>query len=589
MERPSSLRPDRSPQSGLAWLPPIDDDPGPCSVPRGGGWRPGARWARDGARDGALHQRPSQTDIDAMPAHQRPTLREMGRRSEPADHPFKAMRPDDGNPGGGLAWTQMPSPWAKPLILIERSGQKDLISAACPVAIKMGVHVGMAAAHARALISDLEVRGAELDADRAFLDRLALHAVGHWTPTASVAGPDGLWLDLTGTTHLFGGEERFCHRLLLFLSRLGFTGAIAIAGTPGAAHALARYNGRTVTILDAGQEAQALADLPVAALRLSPAALVSAARFGLERVGDLYPMPRGPLARRFGLETVQRLDQARGLAAEPIIAVMPFEEPSVERRLLEPIGTPEAIAQVIGDLVEDLVQTLQARGLGLRALVLSCTRVDSDEQRIGLGTARATRDARHLKRMLGLRIERIEPGLGIETMRLRAPRVEHVQPEALDAMLGSEARAADIAQLVDQLSGRVGEEALFRAQAIESDVPERAVNRASPLARPTGWPAWHRPVRLLARPEPLSQVIALLPDHPPRRFTWRRQQYRVVSGDGPERVHGEWWRRPGELWAVRDYFAVETQGGARFWIFRRGDGVEAPTGDLSWYMHGAFG
>jgi protein ImuB len=104
-----------------------------------------------------------------------------------------------------------------------------------------------------------------------------------------------------------------------------------------------------------------------------------------------------------------------------------------------------------------------------------------------------------------------------------------------------------------------------------------------------GWPEWRRPVRLLRRPEPLSEVLALLPDHPPRRFTWRRQVYRVVAGDGPERIHGEWWRKAREMWAVRDYYAVETAGGERFWVFRRGDGIEGATGDLSWYMHGAFG
>jgi hypothetical protein len=48
-------------------------------------------------------------------------------------------------------------------------------------------------------------------------------------------------------------------------------------------------------------EAAAMAGLPIAALRLEPSALVAAARFGLERIGDLYTMPRGPLARRLGL------------------------------------------------------------------------------------------------------------------------------------------------------------------------------------------------------------------------------------------------------------------------------------------------
>lgn len=475
------------------------------------------------------------------------------------------------------------------MVLIERTGQRDVLTAACPLALVLGLRPGMAAAHARALVTDLDVRDADPDADRAVLDRLSLHAVRHWTPTASLSEPDGLWLDLTGTTHLFGGEERFCQRLLRFLKRLGYSASIAIAGSPGAAHALARYSGQTITLLPEGTESQALANLPLAALRLGSNALIAASRFGLERIADLYPMPRGPLAKRLGLATVERLDQARGLLAEPIIPVIPFEAPRAERRLLEPIGTADAIAHVISDLVDDLVCQLQARRLGLRSALLSCVRVDGDEQRVGIGTARATRDPRHLKRMLGMRIERIDPGLGIEAMRLASPRVEDLQPEALNVGLMSGTGTPDIAPLVDQLASRIGEAGLFRMGAVESDVPERSMQRIGPLAAPLGWPTWKRPTRLLRRPEMLSQVIALLPDQAPRRFQWRGTLYRVVAGDGPERVHGEWWRNAREMWAVRDYFRVEAEGGERFWLFRRGDGVDAPTGDLSWYMHGVFG
>lgn len=555
-------------------------------MPRGGGWRPGARWARDGVSG----TKPHQADIDALPAHQRPTMREMGRRSEAAELPFRAMPADEGRSGTAPAWPHpLPLGWTRPTVLIERIGQRDVVTAACPVALELGLRPGMAAAHARALVTNLDLRDADPDGDRALLDRLALHAVGRWTPTASPSGNDGLWLDLTGTTHLFGGEQRFCRRLLGFLGRLGFTAAIAIAGTPGAAHALARYAGEAITILPPGAETEAIADLPLAALRLTPDALIAAARFGLERIADLYRMPRGPLARRLGMATVRRLDRARGTVSEPITPVVPFEAPQAERRLLEPIVTAEAIERVIGDLVDDLVRVLQARGLGLRAAVLTCHRIDGDEQRIGLGTARATRDARHLKRMFAMRIERIEPALGIEAMTLTAPRVEDLMPQALDVGLGGARQAPDIAPLVDQLAGRAGDGALFRIGARESDVPERAVHRTNPLASPTGWPAWKRPVRLLRRPELLSSVVALLPDHPPRRFVWRGATYRVVAGDGPERIHGEWWRNTREMWAVRDYFRVEAEAGERFWLFRRGDGIDAPTGDLSWYLHGLFG
>ena len=275
--------------------------------------------------------------------------------------------------------------------------------------------------------------------------------------------------------------------------------------------------------------------------------------------------------------------------AEPIVPVVPEEVPVATLRLLEPIGTAEAIEQVIGDLLADLVAQLRTRGLGARTLVLALDRVDGSEQRLSIGTVRASRDAAHLARLFHLRVERIDPGLGIETMRLAAVRSEPLGATALGPPLAGDTGPAELATLIDQLAGRAGPHALFTVGSVQSDVPERATMRDEPLASPRGWPAWKRPVHLLRRPEPLTNVVALLPDHPPRRFSWRGSVHAVVAGDGPERIHGEWWRRDGELWAVRDYFRVEDEAGARFWLFRRGDGVDSATGDLSWYMHGLFG
>lgn len=586
-----SERPARPLEPGALAVPPplpVDDDPGTCSVPRGGGWRPGARWAREGG----LTKAQVIGQMAQLPAHQRPPMRMLGRRSEPVEHPFKARwnsGPPDAGARGAAPMPVMAFRHDRPTILIERVGQRDLICSACPVALSLGLTPGMVAAHARALVADLDVRNADPAGDQAWLDRLALHAVTYWTPTANVSGGDGLWLDLSGTTHLFGGEEPFCRRLLRFLQRLGFTARIAIAGTPGAAHALARYSRRDILILDPGAEAPALAELPVAALRLEAAALTAAARFGLERVADLIRLPRGPMAKRLGLNAVNRLDQALGHVAEPITPVVPFEEPKVSFRLLEPIGTPECITQVIGDLVDDLITILRQRGIGVRTALLLADRVDGEAQRIVIGASRATRDAKHLKRLFALKLDRMEPGPGIEAMHLTVPHSEPLGASTAGSLVEPDEAVTDLAPAIDQLVGRAGKAAVFRIAPNESDVPERAIRRVGPLEDPRCWPQWKRPVRMLRRPEHLTHVVALLPDQPPRRFTWRGRAYRVTAGDGPERIHGEWWRTDAELWAVRDYFRVEVESGERFWLFRRGDGVEPETGDLSWYIHGLFG
>jgi len=544
---------------------PVDDDPGACSVPRGGGWRPGARWARDGLPDRAEVAR----RLAGMPAHARPPMRELGRRSEAAEHPFRGGRGSPASSDAATAATPASMVTAvlaesAPLVLVAKVGRQDKVVALCDAATALGVTTGMAATHARALVSDLDMRPAEPEADAELLARLALLAVRRWTPTVEVTPPDGLWLDLAGVAHLHGGEERFCRRLHAFCRRAGYTARVALADTPGAAHALARHGTDDVLVVPTNGTLAALSPLPVAALRLGPEALSAARRFGFDAVADLLPIARGPLARRLGLAAVLRLDQALGAAAEPVTAVTDPAAPAAERRLLEPIGTAETIARVMADLLGDLVAELRARGLGARSIVMTAERVDGGEQRVAVGTSRATRDAQHLMRLFRLRIERIDPGLGLERFAMVATLTEPLDATPLGAVLAGEVQVRDPARLVDVVAGRVGPRAVYRVAPVESHVPERVAVRTSPVAAPGSWPSWPRPVRLLARPELLSRVVALLPDHPPRRFEWRGTMHAVVAGDGPERVHGEWWRRTGEVWASRDYWRVEVEAGGRY-------------------------
>lgn len=510
-------------------------------------------------------------------------MRELGRRSEAASHPYKGQsvtRP--------AMIVKRPATAHAPLALVGKVGRREEVVAACAAAASLGIQVGMAATHARALVSDLDFRPAEPEADTVLLDRLALLAVRRWSPIAAATPTDGVWLDLAGCDHLYGGEERFCRRLRAFCQRAGFTARVAVADTPGAAHALARYGREDLTIVPAGGTVRAISPLPIASLRLTGTALSAAKRFGFETIADLLPVARGPLARRLGLPAITRLDQALGGVAEPITPREDVTVPAVERRLLEPIGTAEAIAQVMEDLLGDLAAVLQARGLGARSLRLSGLCVDGTEQVVAVGTSRPTRDVSHLLRLMKLRIERIDPGLGLEQFVLVAPHTEPLDAVDLGAVLAGEVLVRDPARLVDVVAGRIGPNAVYRIAPIPSHVPERAVARADPVEMPAGWPTWRRPVRLFARPEPLWGVIALLPDQPPRRFEWRGEAHKVVAGDGPERIHGEWWRRDAETWAVRDYYRVEDEAGGRFWVFRRGDGTHDDTGDLSWWIHGVF-
>jgi protein ImuB len=90
----------------------------------------------------------------------------------------------------------------------------------------------------------------------------------------------------------------------------------------------------------------------------------------------------------------------------------------------------------------------------------------------------------------------------------------------------------------------------------------------------------------LPHAEPAEDVTALVPDGPPRRFSWRGVTYDVTGAQGPERIASEWWRHR-EPKPTRDYYLVEDSAGHRFWLFREGlYGRE--TAQAQWFVHGLF-
>jgi protein ImuB len=474
-----------------------------------------------------------------------------------------------------------------PLVLKGTERGKRIITAADDLAQKIGVRIGQPVVKAQALFSDLVLMDAEPEEDKEALDRLALWAL-RLSPVVAADPPDGLVVDTTGADHLHGGEDKMVEILVARLADTGITAIPALADTWGGAHALARFGRKNQNIIPPGKTADALLGLPIVSLRLPAALVESLLKLGFERIVDLASKPRAPLVLRFGPELGRRLDQAFGREAEPIKSAREVQFIEVRKVFAEPIGAPETIERYTRKMVVDLCDALEVASLGARTLDLLFYRVDNRTESIRVGTARPVRDIKQLSRLLCDKIETIDPGFGIDVMTLTATLAE---PLVLAQAMASFADAArpDIGSLVDILANRLGQRAIDRPKPAPSDLPERSVEWAEPEADvKQSWPRhWKRPTRLLARPEPI-EVLALLPDSPPRAFTWRGLRHRILSGDGPERVFGEWWKRDPELETVRDYYYVQDDTGKRYWVFRDGDGEFDDTGKQGWYMHGIF-
>ena len=179
-----------------------------------------------------------------------------------------------------------------------------------------GLACGMTVTHAQSLIPDLTVVEATPEEDEAALFRLALWCI-KYSPLVTPDPPDGVFIDVAGSAHLFQGEAALAARPLQAASaRKGSSARAALADTAGCAWAMARFGKET--IVSPGRASEAIASLPVAALRLSNETVASLHDVGIERVAQLASKPRASLRLRFGAEVLLRLDQAFGSANEAL-------------------------------------------------------------------------------------------------------------------------------------------------------------------------------------------------------------------------------------------------------------------------------
>lgn len=509
-----------------------------------------------------------------------------------------------------LARQAAPLPVAERPRALARAGAGGIRLTGCDAAARAaGVTPGQLVPDAMALCPKLEIHPADPAGDFKALNRLAGWC-RRWTPwtAADPVGldeePDGILLDITGCAHLFGGEAALASEIGQRLARFGFTARIAIASTPGAAWALARFGQEAAFVLPEGGEVEALRGLPVAALRLSSAQAGGLVRLGLKRVGDLYGRPRAPLTARFGASLSRRLDEALGAEPEPVSPARPPVPFRASLSFAEGLTRQAHILEAVTRIAGDLCAVLAGERKGARRMELQLFRVDGEVTRLRAGTGIATHEAAHLARLfrekLALLGDDFDPGFGIEAIMLSCLAVEPLLP-AQEDFDGKGNRDAAFDRFVDRISNRFGAERLLRIEPRASHIPERAVAAVPALHGVTpamrGW-ATHRaeyraallggslprPLRLLPTPEPV-EAVAEVPEGPPRLFRWRRIAHQVARAEGPERITPEWWLGGGQR--TRDYYRVEDSDGRRFWLYRDGlyrNDNEGPR----WFLHGIF-
>lgn len=453
-------------------------------------------------------------------------------------------------------------------------------------------------ANARSKVLHLQSRDADPAADAAALRRLALWCL-RYTPLVAPwdeeSGADGLFLDITGSAHLFGGEAGLLSDLAGRLRRFGLRSQLAIADTPGAGWAITRCGKVDRMIVPPGGAESALRDLPLTALRLPDDTRLLLRRLGFRRIADAMHQPRAPLAARFGAPFLDRLDQALGRAPEPLSPLAPPSVYRAQAMFAEAITTQEHVVEVATRLLHDLAADLARDGVGARKLRLLLFRMDGEVLSLTIGLAAPSRNARHIAGLIALRLDRLPNGLeadfGFEAAGLHVLTAEPMpERQALLTVSDDIGDPAGLSRLIDRLEQRLGAGSVRRLHPHQSHIPERTVLACHAGDGPSRkWtddgPSNVRPLLLLVCPE-AAEVMALIPEGPPRQFRWRGVLHQVTRAEGPERIAGEWWRQSDDQ-LERDYYVVEDTSHRRFWLYRAGlynRGGTTP----QWFVHGVF-
>ncbi len=461
--------------------------------------------------------------------------------------------------------------------------------------------------------------------------------------------PQSALLDITNVVHLFGGETALVQRILGELRAEGWQLRAAVAGTPGAAWALAGYgrqeeggerkaeggrpghsgyplagrgsanDGQSAgdghpTILSQATglngaarflptaapcpRPTAISSLPLKALRLPEPIVASLHSLGIWQIEQLEALPRRELSSRFGPELLDCLDRVTGRLPEPLPAWDPPPQFEVRWSAEFPITRRETISTALEQLVRRLTAMLAQAGRGAMRLdcLLKCS--VGEPRHVAVGLFRPSAWANHLVQLLQVQFDSLRLPGPVDSIRLTAASTAPL--ELRQHELFSEGRTRiqphHLSGLIDRLSNRLGRTCVMRVRLIPDAQPELACHYTPLVLGNKGvgsilCEAPRKPVRQ-NRPDPFISPTPLSQPRPLRLLT---QPVRLPGGiDGPFYFAGRQHRIVRRLGPER----IETGWWRGRTVARDYYRIETTTGHCywvfrrlpagPWFLHGMF-
>jgi hypothetical protein len=256
---------------------------------------------------------------------------------------------------------------------------KTVLDAVNQAAHDLGVYPRQTIAQANALVEHLSIHALPRVRVDAALKQVAEVALGFGSPV-SIKAPDTIWVDISGSLHLFAGEREVASELISMIKSLGYTARAAVGPGPWVAQAFARHaaaDAAGISRVGPVRVEQEVGKLPILALPIDRDAIVWFSRLGLLTIADLRTLPRAAVAARLaefsnaGVEGMEILDLMDGHDAGILIPYYPDEMPREELTWDEPLESVEPLLFVLKGLSARLSARLEGRGQAVQDVLLT--------------------------------------------------------------------------------------------------------------------------------------------------------------------------------------------------------------------------
>lgn len=412
--------------------------------------------------------------------------------------------------------------------------------------------------------------------------------------------PSSILMDVSGLTHLFGGDDGLRAHIHRHFQSLGYLVSTAIASTIGRAWGLARF-------ADMSSD-QAFDALPVQALRLQTDTVHTLQQLGITRVAHIRSLPRTGLSSRFGDEITRRIDQADGVIDEVIEAIHPPPDYELDRFLEYPVTDRNTIQVIVSRLVGQLCAQMLSAGRGGLVWQFGLRGAQAQQVQFTVNLFQPVASPGHLMPLVEMQMENL-----FRDRRATRPRkkekqfsfqVQEVSVSVRNGVLLAERQRKlfdenprldkqALAHLVNRLSSRLGAESVVRP-VLQSGVQVEDTFWFEPLVgqvrqrgyrtprHPNAISPLQRPVIMHAQPVEIRAVAVDGTQHRtclvPAVFVCEGKRLVVQRHWGPERIETAWWRGPT---VRREYWRIETESGRWLWVYRN-------LQNHHWYLHGEF-